>query len=144
LVWKGATDNNPTRIAIEHEYVVCYARDKEIAPAVWKNHSDDAKNTMLSEYNRLRETFADEVATIQQEFRKFVRVNAESLVPLTHYNRVDERGPYTGSRKVHNPKPGGYKYDVLHPQTGKVCVPPANGYRFPKATMASLIADDRI
>ena len=27
IVWqKVSTDNNPTRIAIEHEYIVCYAR----------------------------------------------------------------------------------------------------------------------
>ncbi|MDQ3775074.1 MAG: site-specific DNA-methyltransferase [Pseudomonadota bacterium] len=144
LVWKGATDNNPTRIAVEHEYLVCYGRDKDAVPAVWTNQSDDAKVTMLSEYERLRHKLGGNVAAIQADFRRFVRDNAESLVPLTHYNRVDERGPYTGSRKVHNPKPGGYKYDVVHPLTQKVCVPPANGYRFPKATMDSLIAEERI
>lgn len=144
LVWKGATDNNPTRIVVEHEYIVCYARNKEMVAAVWKNQSDNAKNAMLSEYTRLVEKFSGNQAAVQNEFRKFVRDNAESLVPLTHYTRCDERGPYTGSRKVHNPKPGGYEYDVLHPISGKICVPPANGYRFPKTTMDNLIAEGRI
>src|SRR5690348_15443887 len=27
IVWKNVTDNNPTQIATEHEYVLCYARD---------------------------------------------------------------------------------------------------------------------
>lgn len=144
LVWKGATDNNPTRIAIEHEYLVCYARDKGECSAVWRNRADAVKSTMLSHYARLRNEFGGDIAAIQSEFRKFVRDNAESLVPLTHYNRIDERGPYTGSRKVHNPKPGGYKYDVLHPTTGRACVPPANGYRFPKGTMDELIEQERI
>ena len=66
------------------------------------------------------------------------------LSPLTHYDRVDERGVFTGSRKVHNPKPGGYEYDVMHPVTGKVCVPPANGYRYPEDRMKELIDDGRI
>jgi adenine-specific DNA-methyltransferase len=144
IVWKGATDNNPTRIAIEHEYIVCYARDAAVGDAEWKNGSDTAKAAMLEVYTRLRDQSHNDVAYIQAEFRKFVRSHGDSLTPLTHYNRIDERGPYTGSRKVHNPKPGGYIYDVVHPTTGKVCVPPVNGYRFPKATMDALIRDSRI
>lgn len=26
IIWKNATDNNPTNIAIEHEYILCYTR----------------------------------------------------------------------------------------------------------------------
>jgi adenine-specific DNA-methyltransferase len=144
IVWKGATDNNPTRISVEHEYIVCYARNNSSVPAVWKNQADDAKMAMLLEYERLRGILGNNPEHIQVEFRKFVRDNAEALSSLTHYNRVDERGVYTGSRKVHNPKPGGYKYDVEHPVTGKVCVPPVNGYRYPKPTMNALIAEGRI
>ena len=57
---------------------------------------------------------------------------------------MDEKGPYTGSRKVHNPKPGGYQYDVTHERTGKTCVRPANGYRYPEHRMKELIAEKRI
>lgn len=144
IVWKGATDNNPTQIAIEHEYIVCYAREKSAVPSVWKNSSDNSKVSMLLEYERLRELLNNNPDYIQTEFRKFVRANAEALNPLTHYNRVDERGPYTGSRKVHNPKPGGYEFDVIHPITNKVCIAPVNGYRYPQTTMETLIAEDRI
>jgi adenine-specific DNA-methyltransferase len=119
IIWKGATDNNPTRIAVE-------------------------KESMLTEYNRLRSIHLDSIDLIQKEFRRFIKANAESLSPLTHYSLVDEDGPYTGSRKVHNPKPGGYKYDVLHKTTGKICVPPANGYRFPPETMENLLKTEKI
>ena len=30
IVWKNVTDNNPTNIAIEHEYIICYAKNKLI------------------------------------------------------------------------------------------------------------------
>jgi adenine-specific DNA-methyltransferase len=56
LVWKGATDNNPTRIVVEHEYIVCYARNKDMVASVWKNRSENAKNTMLSEYKRYHQS----------------------------------------------------------------------------------------
>ena len=45
---------------------------------------------------------------------------------------------------MHNPNPGGYRYDVLNPTTGKPSRVPLNGYRFPEATMKELIADSRI
>jgi adenine-specific DNA-methyltransferase len=144
IVWKGATDNNPTQIAIEHEYILCYGRQKSNLAPVWKNLTEDAKTTLLAEYARLRKLSKNDPEWIQGKFRRFIKANAEVLSPLTHYSQVDERGPYTGSRKVHNPKPGGYVYDVIHPVTKKVCVPPANGYRFPRETMDRLLAEGRI
>lgn len=144
IVWKGATDNNPTQIAVEHEYLFCYARNKQAIASEWKNHSTDAKELILAEYRRLKAEHGDEVALIQEGLRKYIRLHREVLVPITHYDRVDARGVYTGSRKVHNPKPGGYKYDIPHSETGKVCVPPANGYRYPEERMKQLMAEGRI
>jgi adenine-specific DNA-methyltransferase len=144
IVWKGATDNNPTQIAIEHEYFVCYARQKSSAEPVWKDSSSTAKQLILFEYQRLKADFGNEPDKTQAELRRFIKANEESLQPITHYNRVDKRGVYTGSRKVHNPKPGGYVYDVPHKETGKTCVRPANGYRYPKDRLQELIDADRI
>ena len=144
IVWKGATDNNPTQIAVEHEYIVCYARDKEAVAGVWQSKVSDAKEAMLREYARLKKEHTVHTEKIQGAFRMFVRNNSEALVHLTHYTLIDERGPYTGSRKVHNPKPGGYVYDVIHPLTGRVCVPPVNGYRYPEDRLKALIVDGRI
>jgi adenine-specific DNA-methyltransferase len=144
IVWKGATDNNPTQIAVEHEYIICYAYNKANVSSEWKNSSSETKKLMLEEYVKLKKLLGDDIETIQSEFRKFVKANQESLVPLTHYNRIDKKGVYTGSRKVHNPKPGGYKYDVVHPETKQVCVSPANGYRYPESTLDNLIKEGRI
>jgi adenine-specific DNA-methyltransferase len=144
IVWKGATDNNPTQIAMEHEYLLCYGRSKESVAGVWKNSSDDAKQTLLAEYARLKSNPLLRDVDIQREIRSFIKSNREGLSAITHYDRVDVNGIYTGSRKVHNPKPGGYIYDVVHRVTKKVCVPPVNGYRYPKARMDELIAADKI
>lgn len=144
IVWKGATDNNPTQIAVEHEYFVCYARQKSSTEPVWKDSSSAAKLLILAEYQRLKDQLGNDPDSIQAELRRFIKANEESLQPITHYNRVDKRGVYTGSRKVHNPKPGGYLYDVPHKDTGKTCVRPANGYRYPQDRMQELIDADRI
>ncbi len=144
IVWKGATDNNPTQIAIEHEYLLCFGRSKESVKGVWKNSNDDAKITLLAAFDRFKaEGLAGD--KLQKRTREFIKENKEILSAITHYDRVDaENELYTGSRKVHNPKPGGYIYDVLHPITKKVCSRPVNGYRFPKGTMEDLVTADRI
>ena len=143
MVWKGATDNNPTRIATEHEYLVWYAKAIGETDPVWKSGVNEAKHLILVEYNRLRASCKG-LPEIQARFRKFIKNNREVLSPLTHYDRVDRDGPYTGGRRVHNPGKEGYRYDVVHPKTGKPCVQPARGYRFPQETMEKLLESDRI
>jgi adenine-specific DNA-methyltransferase len=143
MVWKGATDNNPTRIATEHEYLVWYAKDLSAVAPEWNSSVSEPKELILAEWKRLRDLCLP-VDDIQQRLRKFIKDNRESLVPLTHYDRVDEDGPYTGGRKVHNPGKEGYRYDVFHPVTNKPCVQPARGYRFPPETMKKLLAEGRI
>jgi adenine-specific DNA-methyltransferase len=144
IVWKGATDNNPTQIAIEHEYILCYCRAKDSIEGIWKNRSEDAKQVLVDEYERLKGLLGNKPDDIQRELRGFIRTHRESLAAITHYDRVDDDGVYTGSRKVHNPKPGGYKYDVEHPVTKRACVRPVNGYRYPEQRMKELIAANRI
>ena len=144
VIWKGATDNNPTQIAIEHEYLVCYGRQRTSTEPVWKDNSSTAKLLILEEYRRLNAAPGSDPERVQFELRRFIKANDESLQPITHYNRVDRRGVYTGSRKVHNPKPGGYVYNVPHKDNGKTCVRPANGYRYPEDRLQALIDADRI
>lgn len=143
IIWKGATDNNPTLIAVEHEYILCWAKDKTQLPAQWSNPNPAAKETMLAEYNRLKDQKADP-DWIQEQLRDFIKKNPDRCQPLTHYNRVDKGGPYTGSRKVHNPGKQGYFYDVIHPKTKKPCKAPARGYRYPEAAMKKLVAANKI
>ena len=144
IVWKGATDNNPTQIAVEHEYLLCFAKTKNAVDSVWKNSADDSKTILLGQYARVKANKSYDEADIQRDIRAFIKANREALAAVTHYDRVDDKGVYTGSRKVHNPKPGGYKYDVIHPVTKRVCVPPVNGYRYPRDRMDGLLAEERI
>ncbi len=71
LIWKNATDNNPTRIAIEHEYIVCYSADISKTPAEWKSRTSIAKDLLLEWYATLRASMSDNAA-IQKELRSFI------------------------------------------------------------------------
>jgi len=143
IVWKNATDNNPTRIVPEHEYVLCYARRLAATPAVWKAQSLDVKTRLIEIGDELIAQHGDD-DELQAAYTKWLRENKVGLWPFQDYKFIDREGVYTGMRSVHNPGKEGYRYDVMHPVTAKACQQPMMGYRFPKETMDQLLADGRI
>ena len=143
LVWKGATDNNPTRIAVEHEYVLCYAKGKDDLSEHWSSTASEAKEKMLAAFERIRAAAAS-VTEAEARFAEFATAHREELGDLYRYRRVDSEGLYAARRNMENPGKPGYRYDVLHPVTERPCTRPYWGWRFPEATMRKLLAVDRI
>jgi adenine-specific DNA-methyltransferase len=143
IIWKNVTDNNPSNIATEHESILVYARSKSDIESVWKSKLSDVKEMLVN----IGETFVeryDDPEDLQSEYSSWFRENKTQLGPLDRYKYIDSGGIYTGSQSVHNPGKEGYRYDVLHPVTGKPCKEPLMGYRFPEATMRSLLSQGRI
>jgi adenine-specific DNA-methyltransferase len=143
IVWKNVTDNNPTNISIEHEYIVCFAKDKDQIKKVWKSKLSDVKDKLIEIGIELNKKHKD-AAALQSAYTEWFRENKQHLWPLDRYKYIDKGGVYTGSQSVHNPGREGYRYDVLHDVTGKPCQEPLMGYRFPKETMDRLLADKKI
>ncbi len=143
IVWKNATDNNPTNISLEHEYVLCYARDKAHLPAEWKSETLAVKQRLLKVSQDFLDSFPDS-ADRQRAYSTWLRDNKAYLWPLQDYKFIDDGGVFTGMRAVHNPGKEGYRYDVIHPRTGKPCAQPLMGYRFPEETMKRLLGEGRI
>ncbi len=145
LIWKNATDNNPSRVAIEHEYICAFARVKSSTTAVWKTSVSDVKLLLTRKAEELLQQFAhDSDESLQQAYSSWFSKAKSQLWPLDGYKFIDRGGIYAGIRGVHNPGKEGYRYDVRHPETGKPCTPPLMGYRFPKETMDRLLAESRI
>jgi adenine-specific DNA-methyltransferase len=143
IVWKGTTDNNPTRIAVEHEYVLCYAKSKDRLLSRWTNPDNDAKTLMLEAFDRLKSE-GSSLIEIKKKFQKFALENKNAVGDLYRYRRVDKKGPYAARRNMDNPGKPGHKYDVIHPETKKPVTKPFWGWRFTEATMKKLIKEDRI
>jgi adenine-specific DNA-methyltransferase len=159
LVWHGAIENNPTHIAQEHEYVLCYAKRVDSVPRAWKGESA-AKQWLLDTFAVIEQEAGSEAtpAQLQRAFQASIReheaafkteldaTGESDLVELgraRRYKLVDERGVYAAEDHTDKPS-GGYHYDVIHPVTGKPCKRPASGYRFKEETMRRLLEDDRI
>jgi adenine-specific DNA-methyltransferase len=143
IVWKNVTDNNPTRIAVEHEYIVCFAKTKETVEKIWKSQFSEVKELLI----RVGAEFAvdhPDTEEMQAAYTRWFREHKSELWPLDRYKYIDADGIYTGSQSVHNPGREGYRYDVIHPGTGKPCKQPLMGYRFPEDTMHELLDKDKI
>ena len=144
LIWKNATDNNPSNIAIEHESIHVFARSKTDLEGVWKSSVSDIKEVLIRVGNELVAKHSDDTNQLQAAYTEWFRKNKAQLGPLDRYKYIDKNGIYTGSQSVHNPGKEGYRYDVIHPSTGKPCKEPLMGYRFPEETIKQLLADNRI
>lgn len=134
VVWHNARDNNPTRIAVEHEYVLSYAKDSDDLEPEWKSRESYAKSLLLDKFEELQAQGLGR-ESMTRRFRQFIKDNSATIGKLQRYKHIDSEGPYTGSESVHNPHPGGYDYELVHPKTGEPMNKPANGYRFPEDTM---------
>jgi len=129
IVWQTATDNNPTQIAIEHEYVLVFVKNK-IYQDYWEIPSEKGK-IIQAKYEELKSELGEDLEQIQKQLRLWIRKqnNGYDLSGIAHYSYVDEKGVYYPGNSA-NTKPGGYNYDIIHPVTNKICAKPAYGYRF--------------
>ena len=143
IIWRNVTDNNPTNIAIEHEYILCFAKNKEALEPIWKSKISDAKEKLIEiGLNLGKENKSQE--KLQEAYTTWFRENKLFLGQLDRYKYIDKDGVYTGSQSVHNPGREGYRYDVIHPITKKPCKQPLMGYRFPETTMKELLDNKKI
>ncbi|TBW33681.1 site-specific DNA-methyltransferase [Azotobacter chroococcum] len=143
LIWKNATDNNPTNIAVEHESIHVFARSKSELEGVWKSSVSDIKEAIVKIGSDLIERNLG-LEDLQSAYTEWYRENKAQLGPLADYKFIDKKGVYAGSRSVHNPGKEGYRYDIIHPETGKACKQPLMGYRFPEESMKRLLNDGRV
>lgn len=149
IAWKGSADNNPSRIAIEHEYIVCYAKQEKRVPKVWSTLNDETRDALMERYAEIC-GHTDVHAERVKLWKTFTKANKAWMDRLGRYTDLDpEEGPFQVAYRVHNPKPGGYVYGVC--EDGIIDVDddrsyalPGPGYRFPPRTMERLIDEGRI
>ena len=134
LILKTATDNNPSQINIEHEYMLCYCGSKA-NQGNWQRQSQAAKLLISKGEDLVKRGLTLDDA--QKELRKWIKSNKDQLPQVAHYNNIDKKGIYSSSGNSSNPHPGGYSYDIFHPVTHLPCPKPANGWRWPIETFLS-------
>lgn len=138
-----ATDNNPRQIAVEHEYLLAYAKNLAVQ-GKWGITNKGAELIQI-EFELLKEKNKNNYSIINKHLKMFIKENEEVLetFKVTHYQYADEKGVYFRG-DVSNTKPGGYDIDLIHPATNKICKKPPNGYRFKYDTLMKMVDEGDI
>ena len=144
IIWKNSSKNDEDYISIQHEYILCYVKDKEYNKGEWvepKLGTDE----IFAAFDKFRAKYGNNWKKIHEEALKWYKQFPQSnpIYDSKHYNWMDERGVYFAS-DISGPNPGQYVYEVKHPITGKPCKMPASGWRFEENEMKNRIKSNLI
>jgi len=148
FVWEGALKNDSRFVSISHDYILCYARDREflrVNQSRWRTRKEGVDEIYLK-VEDLKKRYGADYGKISKELRAWYSGLSKNDPAWghRHYNKVDQRGVYFPS-DISWPGGGGPKYEVLHPITKKPVKVPARGWVFPSwERMAEFIREDRV
>lgn len=139
IVWKNSSKNDEAYISIQHEYILCYVKDKNYNLGEWIEPKEGI-DEILNAFKSFKERYGNDWDAIHKAALKWYGQFPESnpIYSSKHYSWMDERGVYFAA-DISGPNFGQYRYEVLHPETGKPCKGPASGWRYPEATMQERI-----
>jgi adenine-specific DNA-methyltransferase len=144
IVWKNSSKNDEAYISMQHEYFVFYVKNKEINKGHWVEKKQGL-DEIYKAFDNFKLRYGTDWKAIHDAALKWYGQFPASN-PITdskHYNWMDERGIYFPDN-ISGPNHGQYVYDVSHPITGKVCKPPASGWRYPESTMLQKIYENKV
>lgn len=144
IVWKNSSKNDEDYISMQHEYILCYVKDKEYNKGEWFE-AKQGTDEIFAAFNSFKSKHGNDWKAIHKEALKWYKQFSESnpIYDSKHYNWMDERGVYFAS-DISGPNPGQYTYKVIHPITGKECKMPASGWRFEEKEMGKRIKENLI
>lgn len=144
IVWKNSSKNDEDYVAIQHEYIVFYVRDKSMNLGQWSERKEGLEEIYkaFDGFKRAHGTDWKAIHSAAQAwFKQFPP--SDPISDSSHYSWMDEKGVYFPA-DLSGPNFGQYTYEVTHPVTCKPCKSPASGWRFPLDTMTQLVAGGRI
>ena len=144
IVWKNSSKNDEDYISMQHEYILCFVKNKTFNGGDW-HEAKEGVQEIFTAFAGFRKKYGTDWKAIHAAaldwYKQFKA--SDPISDSSHYSWMDERGVYFPDN-IAGPNFGQYVYDVIHPITGKVCKAPASGWRFPEETMKEKIADGLI
>lgn len=144
IVWKNSSKNDEDYISMQHEYILCYVKDKEHNKGSWIE-AKIGTDEIFSAFDKFKSKHGNNWKAIHEEALKWYKQFPPSnpIYDSKHYNWMDKNGVYFAS-DISGPNPGQYVYEVIHPITGKPCKMPASGWRFEETEMKKRIDSNLI
>ncbi len=144
IVWKNSSKNDQAYISIQHEYLLCFVKDKAFNSGNWQEKKEGL-DEIYKAFEQFKKKHGSDWKAIHKEaltwFKQFPEANPISN--SSHYDWMDANGIYFPA-DISGPNYGQYRYDVIHPVTKKVCKEPASGWRYPETTMKDRIAQNLV
>jgi adenine-specific DNA-methyltransferase len=148
MIWAAGRKNDSKLISVSHEYIISYAKDKDLLrqeKVIWRQ-----KKKGLDDIYKAVKRFNAEFGNDYKEITKSLKTWYKSLSDghpskaHKHYNNIDKNGVYFPA-DISWPGGGGPKYEVLHPTTGKPVKVPSRGWITPdKEKMKIWIKEERV
>ena len=135
VIWQRSKKGDSKLIAVVHEYLVCFARDKSavLEQGVWRRPKEGA-DEVLAKYAELRQSLGVNHGAIRTAMMDWYRQlpDTDPRKAHKHYNWSDDRGLYfaadfAGPDDGRESRP---RHDILHPVTVKPCKKPSTGWRW--------------
>ncbi len=144
IIWKNSSKNDQAYVSIQHEYIVCYVKNKGMNKGLWSEKKEGLKE-IYNAFKGFHEKYGDDWEKIHKEALNWYKQFPESnpIYASKHYSWMDDNGIYFPS-DISGPNFGQYRYTVFHPITGKPVKEPSSGWRFPQETMEKKIAEGTI
>ena len=142
MVWEGANKNDARQIGVCHEYVLVYARNRNLLPPEWQLHKEGV-DLVLAEVERLRSVHGDNYRAASTALAGWFRsMKASPAFGLRRFHGIDKRGAY----KEDDPTaPGGRKFELVNPITKEILPLRKNrGWGFDQTEFERLVADERV
>ncbi|MGG1876681.1 site-specific DNA-methyltransferase [Paenibacillus cisolokensis] len=145
ITWEKGRKNDSTFYSESVEYVLIYAKDKQMASKYGKwRAKKPGYDDVMKKFNALRKKFTDnnEVEESMKEFYRSLPENHPAK-EIKHFFRVDNRGLYFGG-DISSASTSIPDYDVIHPITKKPVKKPSRGWGCTEPEMKKRIAEDRV
>jgi adenine-specific DNA-methyltransferase len=142
VIWEGANKNDARQIGTVHEYVLVYARSREMLPREWGIRKEGVE-PVLAEVARLMTLHGGDHEKASVELAGWFRaMKATPSFLLRRFRYIDSKGAY----KEDDPTaPGGRKFDLIDPRSGHVIPLRRNrGWGFDQKEFDRLVSEGRI
>jgi adenine-specific DNA-methyltransferase len=144
IVWKNSSKNDQAYISIQHEYILCFVKNKGANLGAWEEKKEGL-DEIYKAFEVFKNKHGENWSAIHKDALAWFKQFSESnpISGSKHYTWMDKKGIYFPDN-ISGPNFGQYRYDVVHPVTGQVCKEPASGWRYPEETMKQRIRDDLV
>ena len=147
IVWDKGKGSASKQITISHEYILIYAKNKFLAPALLKTKESGVRMILEAKELMSKQTF-DEA---QKNFKQWVR-NEKKEGRLTggeaQYNNLHPKSKrvFQADNSCAQDDQNGTRCrkKLKHPNTGQPCPTPKNGWKWKEETLDKLMEEGRI